>query len=218
MPLFKLILQKTYYRQGFFNVTVDFDRFVRSTEGPVGLVLGKSRDKIEGKINRSANRNGTARIMGGAKLRDWFCDTHKLGDVVDIDLSSFDPILIGATCAPVTVESNQDRSAHKSPGGEREVTADELSRWRRAILRLLDALDHHPQVEDGLAGRISRLSRSGRIPRETAALMKAVTEMRNVSEYEAKRPSKSESAAIRNAWASVVEWASSIGIDIGAAP
>jgi hypothetical protein len=47
--------------------------------------------------------------------------------------------------------------------------------------------------------------------------MKAVTEMRNVSEYEAKRLSKSESAAIRNAWASVVEWASSIGIDIGAA-
>jgi hypothetical protein len=40
MPLFRLTLEKTYYRQGFFNVTVDFDRFIRPTEGPVELILG----------------------------------------------------------------------------------------------------------------------------------------------------------------------------------
>ena len=28
MPLFRLTLEKTYYRQGFFNVTVEFDRFI----------------------------------------------------------------------------------------------------------------------------------------------------------------------------------------------
>ncbi len=95
MPVFKLTLEKTYYRQGFFNITVDFDRFVRPTEGPVELVLGKSGSRIEGKINRSANLNGTARIMGGSNLRDWFQANHTLGDVVDVDLSSMHSITIG---------------------------------------------------------------------------------------------------------------------------
>ncbi len=214
MPLFKLILQKTYYRQGFFNVRVDFDRFVRSTEGPVELVVGTPGLKIAGKINRSANQNGTARIMGGAKLRDWFQANHTPGDAVDVDLSSFDSISIGGE--PTSAREPKPVTTPQTP--DRQVKADELSRWRRRIVRLLDALDPYTQGEEGLAGRISRLSRSGRIPRETAALMKAVTEMRNVSEYEAKRLSTSESAAIRNAWASVVEWANSIGIDVDAEP
>ena len=72
MPLLRLTLEKTYYRQGFFNVTVDFDRFIRPTEGPVESILGTSGLKIQGKANRSANLNRTARIMGGSKLRDWF--------------------------------------------------------------------------------------------------------------------------------------------------
>jgi hypothetical protein len=67
VPLFRLTLDKTYYRQGFFNVTVDFDRFIRSTEGPVELILGTSGLKIQGKVNRSAKLNKTSRIMGGSK-------------------------------------------------------------------------------------------------------------------------------------------------------
>lgn len=55
--IFKLTLEKTYYEKGFFNVKVDFDRFVRSTEGPVGLVLGKSGVRIAGKVRHSANLN-----------------------------------------------------------------------------------------------------------------------------------------------------------------
>ncbi len=94
MPLFKLTLEKTYYMKGFFNVKVDFDRFVRDTEGPVELVLGKSGLKIEGKIDRSANQNGTARIMGRSKLRDWLQKSHKPGEVIDVDLCSFDSIRI----------------------------------------------------------------------------------------------------------------------------
>ena len=79
MPPFRLTLEKTYYRQGFFNVTVDFDRFIRPTEGPVELILGTSGRKIHGKVNRSANLNRTARIMGGSKLRDWFQENYSPG-------------------------------------------------------------------------------------------------------------------------------------------
>lgn len=93
-----------------------------------------------------------------------------------------------------------------------EVTADELAKLRRSLVRILNALDESHQEREGVVARISRLSRAGRIPRETAALMKVVAEMRNVSEYEAKRPSRSESAAIRSSWAAVLEWASSAGI------
>ncbi len=39
MPVFLLTLHKTYLEQGFFNVTVDYDRYVRQTEGPVDVVL-----------------------------------------------------------------------------------------------------------------------------------------------------------------------------------
>jgi hypothetical protein len=88
---FKLTLHKTCYEQGFFNVPVEFDRFIRSSEGPVQLVLRKSR-KVEGHINRTANRNGTARIMGGPELRDWFQQNYRLDDVVEVDISDLDSI------------------------------------------------------------------------------------------------------------------------------
>jgi hypothetical protein len=95
VPLFKLTLEKTYFNNGFFNVKTEFDSFVRRSEGPVELVLGKAGLRIVGHINRSANRNGAARILGGRYLRDWFQANHSLGDVVDVGLSSPDSIRIG---------------------------------------------------------------------------------------------------------------------------
>jgi len=87
MPIFSLTLHRTYYNQGFFNVTVDFDRFVRPQEGPVVLRLGLRGPEIQGMVNRRANRNGTPRIIGGAKLRDWFQKNYKLMETVTVDLS-----------------------------------------------------------------------------------------------------------------------------------
>jgi len=43
MALFRLTLQKTCYRQGFFNVTVDFDRFIAAGQhGPVAPHGGRT--------------------------------------------------------------------------------------------------------------------------------------------------------------------------------
>lgn len=91
MPHFLLKLHKTYYDQGFFNVTIDFDCYVRDEEGPIPLFLGTDV-VIEGKINRHANQNATARIHGGAPLRDWFQQNFACGDVVNVDLSSMSRI------------------------------------------------------------------------------------------------------------------------------
>ena len=94
MPIFKLTLQRTYYKRGFFNVTTDFDRFVRSEEGPVRLRLGVNGQEIQGTIDRKANQNGTPRIYGRSMLRDWFQTNFKPLDVVAVDLSSSDIIVL----------------------------------------------------------------------------------------------------------------------------
>ncbi len=90
MPIFELTLHKTYYNMGFFNVTVDFDQYV-GEEGPVKIILDDKQELI-GYINRRANQNGTARVMGGAELRDWFQANFHVIDRIDVDLSKLDVI------------------------------------------------------------------------------------------------------------------------------
>jgi len=72
------------------------------------------------------------------------------------------------------------------------------STWRHALIGILNDLD--PRVprgpNEGMAKRIQRLSIDGIIPREVAAMMRVVTEMRNMTEYQAKVLSASESAAV----------------------
>ena len=94
MAIFNLSLQETYFKQGFFNVIVDFDRYVRTEEGPIELRLGRNGRGIQGSINRHANKNGTARIMGGADLRNWFQSQFVPMDTVAVDLSSRDIIIL----------------------------------------------------------------------------------------------------------------------------
>jgi hypothetical protein len=86
-PIFRLKLGRTYYNQGFFNVTVAFDKFVRPDEGPVTLALD-GYGEINAKVNRSANLNGTARVMGGKSLRDWFRRMHSEGDTVPVRIDT----------------------------------------------------------------------------------------------------------------------------------
>src|SRR5204863_4882544 len=139
-------------------------------EGPVELLLGKSGLKVEGKVNRSANQNGTARIMGGAKLRDWFQANFEPGDSIDVDLGSLDSIRVGPTVVANLDESDETSSKklEKTTSPDREVTPDDLTRWHRYLLRLLDALDERPALQEGVPSRINRLSRNGKVPREIA--------------------------------------------------
>jgi hypothetical protein len=94
MATFPLKLQKTYYDKGFFNVTVDYQNYVRPDSGPVTLVLANSNKTIFGKVSREANPNGTPRVFGGIDLRDWFQDNFRLLDTVNIDLVSNDRMVL----------------------------------------------------------------------------------------------------------------------------
>lgn len=94
MPIFKLTLQKTYFKQGFFNVIVDYDRYVRKSEGSVRIRLGRSGAEIDGKINRTVNSNGTARVLGGVALRNWFQNNFEPKETVSVDLGSKNVIVL----------------------------------------------------------------------------------------------------------------------------
>ena len=83
-PLYILTLHKTYYNKGFFNLGVEIERFVRPNNGPISIRLGNSDREIRGEVNRSANINGTPRIMGGVELRDWFRHNYSLNDKVNV--------------------------------------------------------------------------------------------------------------------------------------
>ncbi|SDX22504.1 GIY-YIG nuclease family protein [Nitrosomonas communis] len=69
---FSFVLQPTYYRTGFFNISVSAQEFLGADGETIELFLGNNQQPILGTINRRANANGTPRIMGGTGLRDWF--------------------------------------------------------------------------------------------------------------------------------------------------
>jgi ribonuclease VapC len=87
-PIFVLTLHKAYYRQGFFNVPVEFDRYFGSHNSAIEIFLGAKPEPISGVIYRTAQRNGTPRIMGHGRLRDYFQKYFNQGDEVDVEIES----------------------------------------------------------------------------------------------------------------------------------
>ena len=47
---------------------------------------GSLDQSVEGRIDRKANINGTARIMGGSGVRDWFQAHFSVMDQADVEL------------------------------------------------------------------------------------------------------------------------------------
>ena len=92
--VFPLRLERTYYNKGFFNVRRAFDHLVRSDDGPITLQL-RDDGSIEGRVDRRANNNGTARVMGGARLRDWFQRNYAVGATVPVRFATPSRLVIG---------------------------------------------------------------------------------------------------------------------------
>ena len=94
--------------------------------------------------------------MGGSKLRDWFQANYSPGEVIDIHLSSLDSIQIGGVPLGESAGPRLDQSQPTLTGRsvpqetDKAVTADELARWRRRLVRLLDALDGPQEEREGV--------------------------------------------------------------------
>lgn len=72
LPEYLLTLHPTYYGKGVFNLGVEVSDAVTQEEGPLTLLLGDTRQRLEARVTRRANLNGTPRVHGNAALRDWF--------------------------------------------------------------------------------------------------------------------------------------------------
>jgi len=88
LPSFHLVVQKTYHRQGFFNIPVEFDRYLGPHNAAIEIYVEGVSAPIGGVINRTAQQNGTARIQGQAPLRDHFQSTVAVGDRVRVTIES----------------------------------------------------------------------------------------------------------------------------------
>ncbi len=85
---FRFTLQPTYRRTGFFNVGVSSQKYLGADGAVIELFLGSAQKPVLGTINRSANANGTPRIMGGTALRDWFSVNGRELDSIAVQVIS----------------------------------------------------------------------------------------------------------------------------------
>lgn len=85
---FTFILQPTYYNQGFFNVGVAFTEYLGADGEIIELFLASQPQPVLGTINRRAAPNGTPRIMGGPKLKNWFQANANLMGTILVDVLS----------------------------------------------------------------------------------------------------------------------------------
>lgn len=94
VTVYDLTLHKSYYNNGFFNLGVDVDRFVRRDDGPIQIRLGDSDEVLVGRVDRNANQNGTPRIHVGAELVEWFKRHYSLREVVQVVVVAPDQLMI----------------------------------------------------------------------------------------------------------------------------
>lgn len=84
-----ILIGQVYFNQGFFNVGREHSQLLGADNSTIYIQLGANADTtILGYINRTANRNGTPRIMGGKELRNWIKNNFKLNDTMKVDIIS----------------------------------------------------------------------------------------------------------------------------------
>jgi len=113
MVRFELPLAETYWSKGFFNVPVDFQRFLSAKDGPVEIYLGAAARPIVGRLTRTANRNGSPRIFGNKPLRDYFQSSFERGGLAKIEIVSETAIRIIAGPTPSTFVEQIDETVRE---------------------------------------------------------------------------------------------------------
>lgn len=92
-PAFNIVLGKTYYHQGFFNVPVKFSEAFPGHGTEISIYCGDSRTLIRATVDRKANQvNHTPRIYGRGPLANWFGLYKRLDDTAIIRVISANEI------------------------------------------------------------------------------------------------------------------------------
>ena len=93
--MFSLVLHPTYFSSGFFNVRVPHEHLFGGDGERIEFHIPGRPQPLHGMINRTANLNGTPRIMGGTELRDWFQDACREGETLSVRVLSRNSIEFG---------------------------------------------------------------------------------------------------------------------------
>lgn len=89
LTTFNILLGQAYFNQGFFNVGREHSAMLGADNATINIQLGMGSDIIiQGYINRTANKNGTPRIMGGKELRNWIQNNFKSNSTMKVDIIS----------------------------------------------------------------------------------------------------------------------------------
>lgn len=85
----EITLGDTYYNQGFFNVSREYESYFGPHGSAIDIQLGHNGEQtIRGIINRTANANGTPRIMGYVDLRNWIRANFEPGQIMQVSVIS----------------------------------------------------------------------------------------------------------------------------------
>lgn len=80
---FSIILGPTYYNKGFLNPGVEASRYLGKDGDPIRVRFSNGAELVISKINRTANRTGAVRAVGGnSQIARWFQENFKEGDIV----------------------------------------------------------------------------------------------------------------------------------------
>ena len=85
---FHLVIQKTHYRRGSFNVPATFDACLGVHNAAIEIYIEGVETPIRGVVNRTATRNGTPRILGNAALRRQLQARFSVGTTVIVEIES----------------------------------------------------------------------------------------------------------------------------------
>ena len=94
VPSFVITVEKAQYREGYVNVPGAHAHRFETDGAVVEIQLPGKRLPVTATVSRRANLNRTPRILGGARLRDWFRTTTRVGDMIRVRVENNDHIEI----------------------------------------------------------------------------------------------------------------------------
>jgi len=94
-PAFSFVLQPTYLKSGFFNVTMENQHLFPQESGSLDIYCGPERYLVKGRFDRTANTNRTPRVHGFTPLRDWFQRNYESMQSVTVTVLGSSAIEIG---------------------------------------------------------------------------------------------------------------------------
>lgn len=115
---------------------------------------------------------------------------------------------VGARSEPAVTKQPVPRRATTT------LTPADLAAKRSALVRLMNGLEGVRHDREKAGARVRRLVREGLIPSEIGQFIFSIFEGRNVVDFEQRKLTERQAAAVMAAWDAVAEWTLSRGIEL----